>query len=78
MRIKAKVKGKNIRNCVHTCARVRMHFGYVKNKPKCHVSKLEHYVCDKGVVKRALEAAAAGYKELGTSMTGKWTELTRK
>ena len=55
-----------------------MHFEYVKNKPKCHVSKLEHYVCDKGVVKRALEAAAAGYKELGTSMTGKWTELARK
>ena len=55
--LKLKWKEKNIRNCVHTCTRVRMHFGYVKNKPKCHVSKLEHYVCDKGVVKRALEAA---------------------
>ena len=58
--------------------RIRMHCKYVKNKPKCHVGKLENYVCNKEIVKRALEAAAGGSKELGTSMTGKWTELARK
>ena len=30
--------------------RIRMHCNYVKNKPKCHVGKLKHYVCDKEVV----------------------------
>ena len=56
-------------NRVCSRLRIRMHCKYVKNRPKRHVDKLENYVCDKEVVKRALEAAAGGCRELGTSMT---------
>ena len=50
-----------------------MHYKYIKNEPECHAGKLEHYAHDKELVKKALEAVAGGCKELGTSMTGKWT-----
>ena len=53
--------------------RIRMHYKYIKNEPECHAGKLEHYAHDKELVKKALEAVAGGCKELGTSMTGKWT-----
>ena len=65
---------------IRACSRliIRLHCKYVQNKLKWNFGKLENYVCDKEVVKRALEAATGGYKETGISMTRKRTELARK
>lgn len=57
--------------------RMRQNTTMIKNRPKCHVGRLDKYHFDKEVIQQRLQEVGGREKALGRRMEGKWEQLAR-